>query len=94
MPPAYYTETSCYWPFFIRPRQNELLSSFLVRTAHAHGVAANQFFQFSGANVPIKFTDPDIEITPSLLDSIVNRASLDSAQVYAMTYGTEVTQIS
>lgn len=73
------------WPFRVLPHEDELLSSYLVRTAHSHGLSPYRFCAFHFGGSPVWNRDIDRSAPDALLKSIADKAQLDLVTVTAMT---------
>lgn len=73
------------WPLSIEPHEDELLSSFLVRASHRHGLAPYRFCAFQFPGVPIWNRDIDRSASDALLTMVATKAGLLSARVMQMT---------
>lgn len=73
------------WVFKLRPHEDELLSSFLVRTAHAHGMTPHRFCRLFIPGVQIWTRDIDCTASQSTLDFIAAQSGLSGSAVQAMT---------
>lgn len=73
------------WPFKLSPIHDELLSSYLVRSAHAHGLSPHRFARFYLPRENIWNRDIDLHANPSLIIEIAFGASLDTELVRSMT---------
>ncbi|MEQ7328398.1 TniQ family protein [Xanthomonas campestris pv. campestris] len=73
-----------HWPLPLEPHEDELLSSFLVRSAHRHGLSPYRFcaFHFPGASVWNR--DIDYSASDALLAAIAVKAGLTPARVMQM----------
>lgn len=73
------------WPFVPAPLNDELLSSFLVRNAHAHGSSAYRFFSYHLPGVPLWYRDLDRSVPDSALSQIADFAGMSLDRVMSMT---------
>lgn len=73
------------WVFKLLPFNDELLSSFLVRTSHAHGMTPHRFCRIFLPNVEIWTRDIDCSASLSLIERIARSGGLTVAKVRAMT---------
>lgn len=71
--------------FVPKPIQGELLSSFMARLAHQHGVSAYRFFSYWLPSVPVWNRDLDRSISNHSLDLIAEFTQLDRLQLEIMT---------
>jgi hypothetical protein len=75
----------CPWPFKLSPIHNELLSSYLMRSAHAHGLSPHRFASFYLRCENVWNRDIDLNANNSLINEVSFGASLDTELVWAMT---------
>lgn len=68
-----------------RPIQSELLSSYMTRLAHQHGLSAYRFFSYWLPGVPVWNRDLDRSISDHSLDLILEVTQLDRRQLELMT---------
>ncbi|WP_449427214.1 TniQ family protein [Rhodanobacter umsongensis] len=73
------------WPFPINPNADELLSSFLVRAAHRHGLAPYRFCAYHFPGEPVWNRDIDRSASDALLEAIAEKAALPLKDVVGMT---------
>ena len=73
------------WPFKLSPINDELLSSYLVRSAHAHGLSPHRFASFYLPREKVWNRDVDLNANDSLINDVAFGASLDTERVSAMT---------
>lgn len=73
------------WPFPVAPLEDELLSSFLVRAAHQHGLSPHRFCAFHFPSAPIWNRDIDRSAPDLLLEEIARQAGLPLEHVVRMT---------
>lgn len=73
------------WPFALTPHDDELLSSFLVRTAHRHGLTPYRFCAFHFPGLPVWNRDIDRSAPNVLLEAIAQNADLPLERVVGMT---------
>ena len=73
------------WPFTPQPVKGELLSSYLARIAHAHGMKPYSFYAFHFPGVPIWNRDIDLSIQSGLLEKISACSGQSQATLQAMT---------
>lgn len=73
------------WPFTPQPVIGELLSSYLARIAHAHGMKPYSFYAFHFPGVPIWDRDIDLGIKSGLLEKISACSGQSLAALQAMT---------
>lgn len=62
-----------------KPQKNELLSSWLTRTAFAHGMSLNQFITYyiRHEGCAISRTDMDFQYSPELLNLLAKKSKID-----------------
>lgn len=75
----------CPWPFKLSPIHHELLSSYLVRSAHAHGLSPHRFASFYLPRESVWKRDIDLHANTSLISEVAFKASLETELVWAMT---------
>jgi hypothetical protein len=73
------------WPFKLSPIHHELLSSYLVRSAHAHGLSPHRFASFYLPCANVWNRDIDLNANTSLINEVAFGASLDTELVWGMT---------
>ena len=73
------------WPFPLELHADELLSSFLVRAAHAHGLAPYRFCAYHFPDSPVWNRDIDRSASDALLEAIAVKAGLSFERVVGMT---------
>lgn len=73
------------WPYPVKPYTDELLSSYLVRTAHRHGLSPYRFCAFHFPTVAIWNRDIDRSASDSLIESIASMSGQPSSRIYEMT---------
>lgn len=73
------------WPLPLAPQEDELLSSFLVRSAHRHGLSPYRFCAFHFPDVPVWNRDIDRSASNELLAAIATKAGLSLGRVVQMT---------
>jgi len=73
------------WKLAPKPETNELLSSFLVRVAHSHGVGAYHFYSYHLPKTKIWSRDIDRNVSDGVLNKIVEMSGLPFEVVYGMT---------
>ena len=73
------------WPLPVDPYTDELLSSFLVRAAHRHGLAPYRFCAFHFPGIPFWNRDIDRSASDALLTMVASKAGLSPARVMQMT---------
>ncbi len=73
------------WPLPLAPHEDELLSSFLVRAAHRHGLSPYRFCAFHFPGMPVWNRDIDRSASNKLLAAIAAKAGLSPEQVVQMT---------
>ncbi|MDQ1835286.1 TniQ family protein [Massilia scottii] len=73
------------WVFKLAPYPDELLSSFLIRTAHAHGVSPHRFCRAFIPGVQIWTRDIDVSAAESTLSHIATQTGLSAASLREMT---------
>jgi hypothetical protein len=73
------------WPFRLKPHADELLSSFLVRAAHTHGLAPYRFCAYHFPDSPVWNRDIDRSASDAFLESIAVKADLPFERVVGMT---------
>lgn len=76
---------SSTWSFRIEPFDDELLSSFLIRAAHRHGLTPYRFCAFSFGQSPIWNRDIDCCASDRQLDAISSESHVPYERVQAMT---------
>lgn len=76
---------SATWRLAPAPSEDELLSSFLVRVAHAHGTGAYRFFSYHLSKIPIWNRDIDRNVSNSTLERIALMSGLSFDHVNDMT---------
>ncbi|MGO1073830.1 TniQ family protein [Lysobacter sp. CA199] len=81
------------WPFPLVPQVDELLSSFLVRASHLHGLAPYRFCAYHFPNIPIWNRDIDRSAPDALLIAIAEKADLPWEQVVGMTLRSAATTL-
>lgn len=74
-----------WWPVRLQPGCDELLSSYLVRSAQAHGLTPSRLASLYMPGLPIWARDIDLCGEPSTLGMVASSARLDVATVRAMT---------
>lgn len=82
------------WPFTPQPAKGELLSSYLVRIAHAHGMKPYSFYAFHFPGVPIWNRDIDLGIQSGLLEKISVCSGQSQATLQSMTLQTWLIQLT
>lgn len=73
------------WPIAVQPKTNELLSSFLVRVAHAHGLAPTRFCYYHFPNDSVWNRDIDQNANLNFIKRVSTKAALPLERVKAMT---------
>lgn len=73
------------WAFPLTPAKDELLSSFLVRAAHLHGLTPQRFCAYHFRGVEIWTRDIDRSASEALLCLVSTQAGLPIATVEQMT---------
>lgn len=73
------------WVFKLTPYRDELLSSFLIRSAHVHGMSPHRFCRVFIPGVQIWTRDIDMSATQSTLEYLAAQAGLDVSDCLAMT---------
>ena len=73
------------WPIAVQPKTNELLSSFLVRVAHAHGLAPTRFCYYHFPNDSVWNRDIDQNASLNFIERVSTKAALPFERVKAMT---------
>lgn len=73
------------WPFPVAPIEDELLSSFLVRSAHQHGLSPHRFCAFHFPSAPVWNRDIDRSAPDLLLEEVARQAGLPLERVVRMT---------
>lgn len=76
---------SMVWKLAPTPRDDELLSSYLVRVAHAHGAGAYRFFSYHLPKTAIWNRDIDRSVSDNTLERIALMSGLTFDRVYEMT---------
>lgn len=74
-----------HWPAFVRPQPDELLSSWIVRTAHAHGIKVYTFGKLVWPDLPIWNRDIDRIATPIIWETMARKAGTSPERGYAAT---------
>ena len=77
--------TVTIWPICPRPYPDELLSSFLVRVAHANGASPWRFYSFHLSGPSIWTRDIDRNAELSLLTEVSRLAQVDLSILHGMT---------
>lgn len=73
------------WRIQIQPIKNELLSSFLIRTANAHGLTATRFCYYHFPNENVWNRDIDQSASSQFIERISIKAHLSVGDVAALT---------
>lgn len=73
------------WPLPVEPREDELLSSFLVRSAQRHGLSPYRFCTFHFPGVPVWNRDIDCSASDALIATVAVKAGLSPVRVAQMT---------
>ncbi len=74
-----------HWPLPLAPHEDELLSSFLVRVAHRHGLSPYRFCAFHFPGVPVWNRDIDRSASNEFLEAVATKAGLSLERVVQMT---------
>ncbi|NIJ78578.1 hypothetical protein FHT08_003712 [Xanthomonas campestris] len=74
-----------HWPLPLEPHEDELLSSFLVRSAHRHGLSPYRFCAFHFPGAAVWNRDIDRSASDALLAAIAVKAGITPARVMQMT---------
>lgn len=83
--PSLLSDTQAAWPARIKPLPDELLSSWLVRLAMAHGLKLHTFCSMTWPRKAIWNRDIDKSADSTLLDSLADKTSLPIETVKATT---------
>lgn len=78
------------WAFKLLPFNDELLSSFLVRTSHAHGMTPHKFCRIFLPSIEIWTRDIDRSASFTLIERIARSGGLTVIDVRAMTLPTRL----
>lgn len=73
------------WPLPTGPHEDELLTSFLVRAAHRHGLSPYHFCAFHFPGVPVWSRDIDHSASDALIAVVAVKAGLPPARVAQTT---------
>lgn len=73
------------WKLAPTPKDDELLSSFLVRVAHAHGTGAYRFFSYHLPHTSIWNRDIDRSVSDATLDKIAQLSGNTVERIQDMT---------
>ena len=74
------------WPIHLRPQLGELLSSWMVRLAHAHGMRAESMCTaLFGRGAPLWNRDIDRAVSPAQLERLSRVSANDSADLFDCT---------
>lgn len=74
-----------------RPQKDELLSSWLTRTAFAHGMSLNQFITYyiRHEGCAMTRTDIDFQYNPSLWRSLAKKSNIDITAIQSLSLRSE-----
>lgn len=74
-----------------KPQKDELLSSWLTRTAFAHGMSLNQFITYyiRHEGCAIGRTDIDFQYNPKFLDAISEKSKIDIKTIQTLSLRSE-----
>ena len=73
------------WPYCVPLREDELLSSFLIRNAHAHGTTPYCFLSYHWPGRQIWNRDTDRTADKSWLDELAVLADVPASRLEAST---------
>lgn len=73
------------WRIQVQPFINELLSSFLIRTANAHGLVATRFCYYHFPDDNVWNRDIDQSASPQFIERVSVKAHLSISDVTALT---------
>lgn len=73
------------WPVHVRPQEDELLSSWLIRLAISHGLAPQTLFSFIRPNDSQPYYDIDTYAGPKLIQALARKTGVSARRVKTTT---------
>ncbi|MPQ45544.1 hypothetical protein GCQ56_00870 [Marinifilum sp. N1E240] len=85
------------FPYYIKPEENELFSSWLCRLSYSHEIKTNSFIaNYLGRDFPIWNRDIDLMYNNKLIDLFSNRTPLNEDKIkllFLESYDTYITDV-